>query len=386
MRRNAANSDRSDESAETVVNNPFQAALDAADMGTWDWDIRAGRLVWTPRTYQLFGLEPGSVLTSYETFLQSVHEEDRPVVLGRYENAARKPGRTVLEYRIVRSSDGMLRWVRSSGRAMVDAQGKVIRMVGVIEDVTEERQRRGPPSPKPAGNSFSAREVAQILGVAEVSVKRIAAAGEIDFLRSSRKDSRRFAPEQVVEYLRKKAPAGDFASGARAKDARACLLALMEDLLEGASLEDLLDGEVRSAAATADPAFMTDLLSRIPFVVPARPRSGFPALVVRAGRPAAWHAELAGCLLRAHGHEVLSPADSVGLAKLVDVAERMRPGIVVMLVGSDAYAEAVSAATRLSALPRAPTVCLWSFDGLVPAAGVVRIRSLRDLGAILRRR
>jgi hypothetical protein len=131
---------------------------------------------------------------------------------------------------------------------------------------------------------------------------------------------------------------------------------------------------------------MTDLLSRIPFAVPERPRALSSALVVRAGRPEAWDAELAGCLLRAHGYEILSPADSVGLSKLVDVVERMRPAIVVMLMGSRAHAEVVSAAASISAIPRAPTVCLWPFGGLAPAAGVVQIQSLRDLGALLRRR
>jgi PAS domain S-box-containing protein len=358
-------------------------------MGTWEWNIPSGRLFWTRRTYQLFGFEPGTFVTSLDSFLQSVYAEDRPAVVRSCEQALRERKRTVLEYRIVRG-DGTVRWLRSAGRALTDESGRVVRMVGVVDDITDEKQGRGSAQTlpeQPAGKSFSARQVAHILGVAEATVKRIAAAGGIECLRSSRKDSRRFSPEQVLDYLRKNTTAGgDFDSAARAQDMNGCLLVLMKELLEGKGLDELLDAQVRPVVCTLGAGFILDLLSRIPFIVSERQRAVFPALVARSGSPSEWDAHLVKCLLRAHGREVLSPADNVGLTKLADIAERVRASVVVLLIGGDAHsAGAVSVAAEIARNPRSPAVCVWSSQDVRPAAGVIRIRSMRDLGATLRR-
>jgi hypothetical protein len=172
-----------------------------------------------------------------------------------------------IEYRIVRG-DGAVRWVRATGRAMTDEGGRAVRMVGVVDDITGEKPGRGEPQAAPehpAGKSFSARQVAHILGIAEATVKRIAVAGGIEFLRSSRKNSRRFAPEQVLDYLRKNTSAGgDFDSAVRARDMSGCLAAVMTRLLEGKRLEELLDDQIRPAVCAMDSGFMAQLLSRIP--------------------------------------------------------------------------------------------------------------------------
>jgi hypothetical protein len=219
-----------------------------------------------------------------------------------------------------------------------------------------------------------------------MTVKRIAAAGGIEFLRSSRKNSRHFRPEQVLDYLRKNTSAdGDFDSVARAQDMNGCLLILMKRLLEGTSLEELLDDQIRPVIRAMDPGFMAQLLSRLPFIVCERQRAVFPALLVRAGSVREWDAEFVGCLLRAYGREVLSPADNVGLTKLADIAERTRARVVVLLIGSGAQsAEALSIAAEIARTPRSPAVCLWPSADVRPAAGVIRIRSMRDLGSVLR--
>ena len=46
------------------------------------------------------------------------------------------------EYRIVRHSDGALRWVHGLGRLEFDAQGRPVKMHGTIKDITERKQYR----------------------------------------------------------------------------------------------------------------------------------------------------------------------------------------------------------------------------------------------------
>src|SRR5258705_13415634 len=150
---------------------------------------------------------------------------------------------------------------------MLTGHGEVVRMVGIVEDVTDEREHRLAPtppagSPRVNGGSFSARQVAHILGIADATVKRLAEAGNLKWLRSTRKNSRRFAPGDVIEYLRRGSTSPiDFESSAASQDVSSCLVYLLEQLTEGTPLETLLAERVRPVAASTPEHFIVDLLA-----------------------------------------------------------------------------------------------------------------------------
>jgi len=378
--------------------DPLRLAIDAAEIGTWSWHIPSGRLEWTPRTYELFGYQPGTIVASYEFFLKQVHASDRPAVVDWIQQAIRERGRTAFEFRIDRP-DGSVRWVRSTGRALPDEQGHIVRMLGVIEDVTDEQQRHAPEAPPPVaphvagaqgGASFSARQVAHILGVAQVTVKRLAASGDIRSLRSSRKNSQRFAPRDVIDYLRRGSNGPmQFEAAVEARDVGGCVVDLLEQLLAGTPLEALLDERVGPAARTAPAPFVAELLSRLPFLVPEPSRNAFPALLVEVGIPEDLESEIIACLLRACGHEVLRPAVAPDANELGELAERVRSRFVIVAIGEGPPAlqqrGLVAAAAIAHARSGATTVCLHAGDGLRVPRGVLRFRSIRELAAILRR-
>jgi hypothetical protein len=372
--------------------DPARLAVEAAELGAWTWHIPTGRLEWTPWTYTVFGHLPGAVATSYEMFLRQVHPEDRGGVLAWLQQALEQRVRTTFEFRIDRP-DGSVRRIRSTGRAMPDEHGHVVRMAGVVEDITDQQQPgRQIPAIAPIAldsmaGSLSVRQVAHILGVADATVKRIAADGGIQVLRSTRKNSRRFAPEHVIEHLRKQAnEVGDFVSAAESEDMNGCLVYLLEQLLAGATLETLLDERVRRATHVAGAAFMADLLSRMPFMVPERPRSVFPALLVQVGAPVELDTELIACVLRTHGHEVLRPAGSPEPRQLAELAERVRARVLVLAVGNAALEVQVNAANAAGAIAsarRASTVCVHGPERLRLTRGVTRFHSMRELASVL---
>jgi PAS domain S-box-containing protein len=363
----------------------LRLAVDAAEIGTWNWHIASGRVDWTPRTSQVFGFKPGPLETSYELFLRQVHPEDRQAVTEWLSLALLEHDRTAFEFRIHRV-DGSVRWVRSRGRAMLDDRGQVVRMVGVVEDVTEEKRRS--PAPQAQGDgSFSARQVAHILGVAEATVKRVTAAGGMQFLRSSRKNSRRFAPEHVLDYLRRGTSGPvDFDSALREQDMSTCLVYLLEQLLAGTAFEALLDGPLERAARLAPLSFVADLLTRMPSLVQERRRQAFPALLAQAGTPEALEGELIACVLRAQGLEVLRPAGTPEPGQLAELARRVRARLVVLTIGpgqAGAQAGGLAAASEIAAAGGA-TVCLRCGAGVRVPRGVNRFRSMAQLGSILR--
>ena len=55
----------------------LRLALDAASMGTWDWDLVSGEVRWSENLERIHGFAPGAFGGTFETFLASVHAEDR---------------------------------------------------------------------------------------------------------------------------------------------------------------------------------------------------------------------------------------------------------------------------------------------------------------------
>jgi hypothetical protein len=368
----------------------FQIAVEAAEIGTWTWHIPSGRVIWTEGTYRLFGFQPGAFVTSYDAIICRVHADDRQMVLEESARSVRDRTRGRLEFRIYRA-DGRVRWVRCIGRTMrTDAQGRAVLKAGLIDDITEEvlSRRAAPRSASFAIGPFSLKQVACLLGIGVTSLKRLAEAGAIESFRSTRKDARRFTPEQVMHFLSGRAhePA-DFERALRTEDMNGCLFYLIRQLRDGKSFEELLDEYIAPAYRVAPPRFAADLISRIPFIVPEPQRAFFPALIARVGAVEAWDSELIQCVLRAHGHEVLSPVESTGPEKLTDLVEQVRARFVVLMIGrapAEVQSSGLSIATEIAARLPGGAMCVRCEETLRLPSGVTRIRSMRDLGSLLR--
>jgi PAS domain S-box-containing protein len=122
-------------------NGQIEAALKAGNIGTFDWDIRANKAIWTEQLKALFGLPPDGSADTYETWLERVFPEDRPACEGGFrEILGKKLQRWRAEYRIVRADTGEVRWIDSKGRVFYDEQGEPLRFIGTNMDITERKQ------------------------------------------------------------------------------------------------------------------------------------------------------------------------------------------------------------------------------------------------------
>ncbi len=109
-----------------------------AHVGTWDWDIASGDLVWSDEIFSIFGVSPDDFQPSYERFLEIVHPEDRAIVAAAVSDAVEMNAPYDVEHRIV-IRDGEVRTVHERGEVYRDPNGEPVRMIGVILDVTERR-------------------------------------------------------------------------------------------------------------------------------------------------------------------------------------------------------------------------------------------------------
>jgi len=115
----------------------LQLALNAGRMGTWRYDLVTGKQEWDDAQYALFGLDH-SVAPTREAFMALVHPDD----IGRvgFSDDDLRPGHFHdTEFRIVRPSDGTIRWVTARSFALHDASGKPIERIGVNWDITAQK-------------------------------------------------------------------------------------------------------------------------------------------------------------------------------------------------------------------------------------------------------
>jgi len=116
----------------------LRLALDAGRMGTWEWDLQTGGMVWSVGLERIFGLPPGGFDGTLEALRRAIHPEDQEPVLRALAAAAEGGADPHLEFRILRP-DGALRWVESWGRLQEDEGGRP-RLVGICADRTERKR------------------------------------------------------------------------------------------------------------------------------------------------------------------------------------------------------------------------------------------------------
>ncbi len=119
----------------------FRLAIDAAEVGLWDLDVRTNHLFWPARVKAIFGISP-EVDVSLGDFYNGLHPDDRAHVVRAFEQAQDPQMRTVydVEYRTIGKEDQVLRWVAAKGRALFDDAGQCTRILGTAIDITTRKE------------------------------------------------------------------------------------------------------------------------------------------------------------------------------------------------------------------------------------------------------
>jgi PAS domain S-box-containing protein len=153
-----------------------------AHIGSWERDLAADRFAWSKETYRILGLSPENYVAAYETFLAVVHPEDRDRVDQAYRDSIRDgTDYYEIEHRIVQRSTGQIREVRQECRHLRNAAGKVVRSIGMIQDITERQRMTRAMSvlaEELAGLTGEALFQALVLRLAELLNVEYAAVGE----------------------------------------------------------------------------------------------------------------------------------------------------------------------------------------------------------------
>ncbi|ACO47187.2 PAS domain S-box protein [Deinococcus deserti] len=110
-------------------------ALEAAELGDWELDLRDHSSWRSLQHDTIFGYPQGHATWTYETFLDHVVPEHRDYVDQKFQSAVAKGEAWDIECR-VRRADGQERWIWTRARALQDQEGNKEYMLGVVKDIT----------------------------------------------------------------------------------------------------------------------------------------------------------------------------------------------------------------------------------------------------------
>jgi PAS domain S-box-containing protein len=117
----------------------LRLALDAAQMGWWDYDFASDRVVWSANLARIMGFAPQSFGEQFDGLLTYVHPEDRDRFLTLVKEGIAENENQSCELRFLRP-DGSIRWSLIAGNIIRDAAGQPVRFAGIDLDITVRKQ------------------------------------------------------------------------------------------------------------------------------------------------------------------------------------------------------------------------------------------------------
>ena len=128
--------------AEMLLNESelrFKKAQAIAHLGSWEYDIVNGNLIWSSEIFRIFGLNQEEFVPSYNGFLECVHPDDRAKVEFIYQESLKSKAPVFeLAHRVVRRNNDQeeIRYIEQKGENVFDSQGNAVKTIGMVHDVT----------------------------------------------------------------------------------------------------------------------------------------------------------------------------------------------------------------------------------------------------------
>lgn len=116
----------------------LQIALNASGMGLWAWDFEKEAVHRSDEVYRMAGCQPGAFGSEPDEWLRFVHPDDIPALKQAFAKARSEGADYHMQYR-VRWPDGSEHWLESQGKCQRNGEGKVVRIYGVMADITRRK-------------------------------------------------------------------------------------------------------------------------------------------------------------------------------------------------------------------------------------------------------
>lgn len=126
-------------SALQEANERFDLAVEGANAGIWDWDIRNNNMYWSPRFLTILGINDSTFKASFDDFKRRLHPDDVDNVVNAVNNHLKCKAPYEVEYRL-KGDHGKYVWLNARGQALWDDNGIAYRMAGSVYDIDSKKQ------------------------------------------------------------------------------------------------------------------------------------------------------------------------------------------------------------------------------------------------------
>jgi PAS domain S-box-containing protein len=119
----------------------YRLAVEAAELGTWDFFPLNGKMVWSDRCRELFGVSADTPL-HYAAFLQHIYSDDREQIDRTLQKALHGNHNNILdcEFRTTVLHNDKPQWVRLKGKVFFNDHQQACRIIGTVLDITERKE------------------------------------------------------------------------------------------------------------------------------------------------------------------------------------------------------------------------------------------------------
>jgi PAS domain S-box-containing protein len=116
----------------------LRLAVQAGKMFAYEWDATTDLIVRSAESAQVLGVEDAAHPTGAQT-LAEVHPDDRKRLTDAVAELTPEKPTLEISYRVVRQ-DGTVTWLQRSSRAQFDGQGTLLRIIGIVADITARKE------------------------------------------------------------------------------------------------------------------------------------------------------------------------------------------------------------------------------------------------------
>jgi len=106
--------------------------------GTWELDLTTNHLLWSDEIFRIFEIDPSRFGASYESFLNSIHPDDRAMVDKAYSDSLDTKAPYMIDHRLL-MADGRIKYVTEQCETTFDEAGKPLVSIGVVQDITTRK-------------------------------------------------------------------------------------------------------------------------------------------------------------------------------------------------------------------------------------------------------
>jgi PAS domain S-box-containing protein len=117
----------------------LRLAAQIGRMYAYDWDVKSDTVVRSTEAANILGLDEAALGLQRHELMALVHPDDRTVFYNLVAKLTREQSDTQLAYRVLRP-DGSLVWLEETAHSFFDDQGNVVRVIGMVADITERKR------------------------------------------------------------------------------------------------------------------------------------------------------------------------------------------------------------------------------------------------------